>query len=668
MKHNLQVSFSNSCYSDTFTYLENTPSPPRNDFVLFYNLSDQPMQYYGDNEIDLSIFSEKEKGNKINFKKLPTHLREEGRWLWFCSFLYGKGVNKNTLSVSSLVRVYNYFIKPLALFADIRKLSITNILTNEKLLSEFVSMHQKETELKGAQCTLGLFEKCGKSKLGFEVAYSNVIRDFINTRINQFKCSYKQVAVIPPRIYKAKHNLLWDFITETEENILGLERIISYILKEKSSREEREISKGISGGGNTQKVREQRLNKWLNENNLVEYAAKYGWNNNRVNIQKHITSIQRICKEIIHFYSGMRDSEALTLNFHCLESLGQKRLKARFLGNTTKYAGNKKSVKWVTTIDMERVINILQTIAKPVAQFVGLSCEKNVKNICPLFISMSYLTSSTSTMKNHPNGKYADVANIRSHKGLLVDNEELIITEEDMLFLERLDPNRDWCSKGGNFKVGRHWHFTSHQYRRSLVVYAAQSGLVSMGSLQNQLQHILRAVTYYYSNGAENIDGLFKIGKNHVAKTYSDNKPLADFMAYVSDVLLSDELLLGTAGRFIEGKGFRSLEPGKQNILITETRKDTLKKFERGELAYKSTVLGGCGAVDACDSFLTKSFISCTSCDKAFIKRSKLKKTLNILNSNLNTLNMNSVEYRSEAKDFDELLRFAKKNGVDYKK
>ncbi|MGI2228231.1 hypothetical protein [Shewanella frigidimarina] len=51
-----------------------------------------------------------------------------------------------------------------------------------------------------------------------------------------------------------------------------------------------------------------------------------------------------------------------------------------------------------------------------------------------------------------------------------------------------------------------------------MAVYAAQSGLVSMGSLQQQLKHLLKEVTFYYANGAENSSGLFSLGDKHIAK------------------------------------------------------------------------------------------------------------------------------------------------------
>jgi len=361
----------------------------------------------------------------------------------------------------------------------------------------------------------------------------------------------------------------------------------------------------------------------------------------------------------------MRSNEVLQLNYHCLNlDKSQNRPRARIIGNTSKYTGSNKHVKWVTSSEIERVIKILQAISRPIGKKLGLSFKHDATYPCPLFLSPIYLTRFKATTKNHPRGKRPDIFNLNIQNNPCYNRDIFIITEEDLTFLERIDPERNWRDINDNFCVSQEWHFTSHQYRRSLAVYAAQSGLVSMGSLQQQLKHLLKEVTFYYANGAENSSGLFSLGDKHIAKVYALNKPLADFTAQAINILFDKEPLLGPLGLSLDKKGEKGHTKEEQNSILLENRAQTMKKFKTGQLAYKETALGGCASTHPCDSFLTRSFISCLTCEQAAIKPSKLKEGISILQREAAELNPNSIEYYSEKADLDALLKFAQKNNV----
>ncbi|MEI8644076.1 hypothetical protein P4S60_00140 [Pseudoalteromonas sp. Hal040] len=341
-------------------------------------------------------------------------------------------------------------------------------------------------------------------------------------------------------------------IDELEQYIEGIEKLISILMDEPSVRAEK-----VNHGNlvNWEEARKNRLLSTIKECGLQSFLEKQKCEN-RVHITSLLTAIQSLCKELIHLYSGMRDNEVLQLDYHCINvDKSELRPRARIIGNTTKYVGNKKVEQWITSSDIERVINILQAMARPIARNIGLSLVPGSSNLCPLFISMVYISRFNATIRNHPLGKRADANNIRITKQLVSLNQ-VEIKEEDIVFLERLDPVRDWRTNK-KYTVGNTWRFTSHQYRRSLAVYAAQSGLVSLGSLQTQLKHLLREVTFYYANGAENLGGLFEIGNNHVANVYKSQKALADFTAYIIDVIFSEEPLLGGLESLLISKGIQ---------------------------------------------------------------------------------------------------------------
>lgn len=632
---------------------------PAAEYVILRDSFGNKIHRYGDDIINLSLISINAKCNQIDFTHLPNHLREEGRWMWFLAYFNGKGVNKNTLSVNTLYKYFYSFVRPLALFADSINTTMTNILGDKKLLSKYIYMHQRESHLKASQGMLSLYINLGFENIGFTVAYDAHLRNYVNQKVNDWKYKREQVPVIPPRIYQERARLMWSVIDELELHIGGIEKLISILIDEPSVRAER-----VNHGNlvDWEETRKSRLCSIINECGLKSFLEKHQCEN-RVHITSLLTAIQSLCKELIHLYSGMRDNEVLQLDYHCLNVESSKlRPKARIIGNTTKYVGNKKTEQWITSSDIERVINILKAMARPIARKIGLSLVPRSSNICPLFISMVYLSRFNSTKKKHPLGKRADASNIRLTKRLVRLNQ-IEIEEEDLVFLERLDPERDWRANK-KFEIGNVWRFTSHQYRRSLAVYAAQSGLVSLGSLQTQLKHLLREVTFYYSNGAENLGGLFEIGNSHVASLYKSQKALADFTAYIIDVLFSEEPLLGAAGIFADKQRDTTKETDYKNNILLENRANTIKRFKQGAMAYKTTALGGCISTKKCNSYLTKSFLSCLNCESAVIKPSKLKRGISVLKNYLSNADSGSVECRTEQYEYDELTRFAAKKDI----
>lgn len=631
-------------------------SPPRPEYVILRDSSGNVVHRYGDPVIELSIISTKDKGNKIDFTQLPSKLREEGRWLWFIIFFYGKGVNRNSLSVNTLYKYFYSFVKPLVIFSCSNNTNIFNVLGDKILLSKYIYFHQNESQLKASQGALSLYLQSGIEKTGFEVAYDDSLRCYVNQRVNDWKYIRQQVPVIPPRIFKAKASLMWEAVEELELHIEGLEKLISFLINEPPIRTEK---KNLSKAPEWERVRKSRLLSIINDCGLSKYL-KQNKCETRVEITSFLTSVQSLCKELIHLYSGMRDNEVLQLDYHCIKVEHSKsRVRARIIGNTTKYVGNKKIEQWITSSDIERVVSILQALARPIASKIGLSLDAGSLTLCPLFISMIYLSRYESTTKNYPFGKRADVSNIRLSKPI-VRLKQIKIEEEDIVFLERLEPGRDWRSEPKYF-VGNAWRFTSHQYRRSLAVYAAQSGLVSLGALQTQLKHLLREVTFYYANGAENIEGIFEIKNNHIAKLYHSQKALADFTAYAVDVLFSEEPLIGVSGKFAEKHNQIIKDTNEQKQLLLKDRVNTIKKFKQGAMAYKATALGGCSSIRKCNSYLTNNFISCLSCDSAFIKPSKLKSGISVLKSYLDNVDSSTVEYRTEKMDYDKLVEFTEK-------
>jgi integrase len=639
---------------DVFYYNEKSCMPPPDSFVISRTVRGEPLSLYGDSIIDLSPYSNDQslRKSKINFSKyIDVTYQGEARWLWFIQYRFATGRNGNNVGVFSLFRRLMAFIRPLCNFAqqEVPSVTATKVLSTPKLLSRFCQQYSEPCDFHSlAQTMLRLYQNLGPNITGFNTALTDELSTFLSEKSNEYEKLSKQHAVIPPRLYQSMLNQSWAIITEYETNKVSLSAIIKYMVDELPARDDSRNS--------TRRMADFLVK--LQEIELTELAEKYQWEGKKKNVQTYITNIMGVCKNLIHFYSGMRDNEVRALNFHCLmKDTVNNRPRARLLGNTTKYIGNKKEAKWVTTHELERVIKLLQSIIKPIATVLAVGTNKRIKRgeiPCPLFLSTHFI-NDLSHRKRHPNGLPLDQScNISNNS--LYDHTEFIILTEDMAFLEKLDSERDWDQS--EFAVGNVFPYKTHQFRRSLAVYSAQSGLVSIGSLQTQLKHLAQEITFYYRNNAENAEGVFdKSDPEHMANQYARDKPEADFMAYTWDILFSEEELYGINGHHIERTN-KGNTPENRKIIF-QNRKKTIREFRNGERAYSDTALGGCETIIPCDQKLTHSMTACITCHKADIKLSKVDRTIKTMTHYVDSLPPNSIEYRTEREELDVLVQFS---------
>jgi integrase len=641
---------------DAFIYDPLHPQAPAADFVISRNVDGSVLSTYGSDIIDLSPYSTIAYGSKskIDLNEIDQEYRDEARWLWFLNYVHGVGRSDNSLNPSTLYTRFNAAIKPLCDFAAEHGVTAQDILCDEQLLSVLVHRHQGSHRFcSSMSAMLGFYHYRGQNICGFEVAWGKQLQDFMSARCKWFASQKKQHPVIPPRIYQRLHQQAWAAVGTFEDYSAGIEKLIRYLVAEPNTDADKR----------SYQQRNKQLAQYIKRVGLANLAEQYHWGHNRNEIRAWLSFIQQVCKQLIHFYSGMRDNEANGLKYHCVERDDtKKRKRARLLGNTTKYVGSKKMAKWATSSEIERVIGVLQTIARPIASVLDVNLarrHKKGKAPCPLLLSLGYINRESSRDK-HGTPLVQRWHDTTLTNNPLIDSTQFIITDEDLAFLEKIDPTRDWRDPDGSFAEGKVWHFTSHQFRRSLAVYAAQSGLVQIGSLQNQLKHLLREVTFYYANGAENAKGVFDFSdRDHMAKVYQDNKPLADFTAYIFQVLFNPETLLGINGRRVE-RTAKANTPEKQRQVLND-RATTIRQFKKGMRAYKETALGGCETTSPCDKKLTRSLVACIDCEQADIVPSKLNRMIDRLTIYTSKLQPDSIEQQSSEDDLIILKAFREK-------
>jgi hypothetical protein len=191
---------------------------------------------------------------------------------------------------------------------------------------------------------------------------------------------------------------------------------------------------------------------------------------------------------------------------------------------------------------------------------------------------------------------------------------EVIITDGDYEELVMLDPLRNWAANP-DFQVGQNWNLTTHQFRRSMAVYAAQSGLVSLPSLKRMLHHTLLQMSIYYTKGFATAKFLFSEQNPDLAEFFQAQTVNAEASLFLKDIIMEKAKLHGAAGTWYE----RNVKKEYTTNIVTNFQ-ETLIKVKKGLLSYKETILGGCFKIGECKERAHHNYVTCLDCSSACIK------------------------------------------------
>ena len=267
----------------------------------------------------------------------------------------------------------------------------------------------------------------------------------------------------------------------------------------------------------------------------------------------------------------------------------------------------------------------------------------------PLFVSVGYL--GFVGKKLNPDGKQF-VPGTMSHR-MLPPSCVALIEEGDIQELEQIDSHRAWRTED-KFGIGKPWPFTSHQTRRSLALYAQRSGLVSLPSLRRQLKHITDEMARYYSRGSAFAKNFIGDDKEHFGLEWQSTQAESSAISYRVNVLLTDQVLFGAHATWVR----QQLKRTEGTVLAD--RIVTLKRFKKGEMAYKETILGGCTNIGPCEKVAVRWLhTACVvdDCKNLVGNASKLDLVITAQTRLIEGLDLHSVEYRTEMQDLQTLIK-----------
>lgn len=384
----------------------------------------------------------------------------------------------------------------------------------------------------------------------------------------------------------------------------------------------------------------------MNECGLAEISEKYNFNQ-LSNFGNYLNRCYYAAKMLIHVFSAMREREAYLLKESCIEKISADTYIIH--GLTIKLTKAPRPAKWVTSADILFPYETAMRITQLIKKFIPDSIDSQGY----LFLSVSYLPTSNHYSSQSKSNKLTQ-AHLPPSK-LEETFPPTLISSEDFNELVMLDPLREWQSQAA-FQPGEDWRLTTHQFRRSMAVYAAQSGLVSLPSLKKMLQHTLLQMSLYYTKGFATAKYLFEDINPETAKYFKEHTIPAEASLFLKDVIMEEATLHGAAGSFYE----RNVKNSYLGNIATNFS-ETLKKVKQGLLSYKETILGGCLKVGECHERAHHNYVACLNCTNACIKEKKLDQSILIQVKVIESIPKGTFAYNTEQTKLSMLQFFKDK-------
>lgn len=584
---------------------------PNNKTAVTWEKDGKPLSIFNDDLWDFKAYSSDVFGNNINFNlddfknhpnpKLVEDLKYEFKLICYSLFNF-KLTNKGYTKVSTLIGDcghVRYFIT-MCLQLNLR---ITEVGTNTFAINQFKDdlKKLKKSTQKKRMLVMYKLHKISHFLNNHNFGFSLDVIDTIYAAVKKLPDDKSQTLIIPSHIYST-------FIQN------GADLFKEYLeIHEKIEAWHKNVAE-IKNYGNTKSRSRKGIEFYetLEEYSLVEYCNKYSIGDKQEFIY-HIKNLQFYAYFYFLCFTGMRANEGIS----CAYDAFQKKIVNNndvytVRAYTTKLVGMKRvSALWVTSRNLESANKVAQSICR-----IGLRLKKHcsidslVESEVPLFYSFYHNDTLTSTL-------FADYGLTQivfgSNFKKLITN--CIVTQDDFDEVVKVQPAMFFTSD--EVIVGEIWPFTHHQFRRSLAVYCARSGLVSLPTLKNQLKHIEVDMTAYYADGAMFAKDL--IEQDFISE-FQEELIEAECDQYLTDTRNQEYPLFGGHGTWLQ---VNKMNVGTVDFL--NDRQKTLKSMKDNRIAYKQTPLGGCSMKGSCDKLSLAHISACVTCPNAVFNDRSIK-------------------------------------------
>lgn len=641
---------------------------PQDSFVISRNTDGSARSNFGDFCWDFSAYTPENKTARIYFnfwgKGDPSaaqrQLCGEIRVLAF-GLVWWR--DSSPLAVRTLIN-YAIVLCALANYAEKQSSTVFSILGSQKLIIDFIETSSSGWMTETLGSMLGNFSAIDPRLLDFKLVAKKTINQVLS-KGSEYRANIKQHPPIPTRIYahliSSLENILKEWDIASSQLLDTTEQCGTNLLCGRSIDQQKVISRERNIAYKKQPTFEDILG--------IE-GRKYLLSRNRQlsvrGLSYVLAEIQTAARLMIQTFSGAREDEIAALPYDCIEKILHKG-KIRYIlkGRTTKFNhGRSKPAKWVTNEQAYKAILISQSIARAIYKSITAlgKSNSNDRETGFLFISTSHLGFSGKAQTKN-SGKFGTTTYSLTSFPQLRAQISASIEDEDLVELDHIDPHRAWRSEG-KFQIGKKWHFTTHQLRRSLALYAQRSGLVSLPSLRRQLQHLTDSMASYYARGSIHAKSFISDNLDHFAREWQAATPESSGLSYILNVLQSKDNLAGGHAVWVTHQTKKA-----EGTVLTSRRDATMAQFRKGEIAYQETLIGGCTSLVRCEkSALSWLGTACLSdnCKNLVCNPAKLDKVIKAQTNLVDRLDKKTLEYRTELNDLRILTRAQQKIRKDH--
>ena len=541
--------------------------PPSNEHAISKDKDGNVVSYYGDNKWDFSGYDLSNKSRILSFihwtnnnnSDQINNIINEMKHLIFIYIWFRKGNKFKVKCLSDLGHILNIFGR----YCLETSLTLQELLSSEKHLS-ICLFSLKPSTMYATRRFLLAFKKVDKNLNPFQI-YDLTLLSSLSKVINNYRTNLKQVYPIPPRIYLSYINIINRKILTLHSNI---EKLLSFIISAKKFSDA--AKKMLS---NHRYIKQDLINDFkelIYTHDADNMFKDFNASKNIHGTVYLLNSIFFTCRLAIQMYTGMRVGEASALDSDCAETyIKNDNTYYIIKGKTSKLA--ERETQWITNEVGFKAVAVASIISKLIAN--STSDTVKLENTIPLFIRVSYLgiflPPPKKTSKSFLNAELNSFDELRKTDWLRIN-----ILEEDLNELKKIDPFRAWESEN-DLRIGNAWPLQTHQFRRTLALYCARSGMVSLTSLKRQLQHLSIQMTLYYSKGSSYAKNILSLERSHFASEYQEAQVYSQALDYINLITGPKSKLYGVQGKIINNMTNINYDRGK-----------TIKQFKLGQLAY----------------------------------------------------------------------------------
>ncbi|NRP09029.1 hypothetical protein XMG48_000103 [Marinobacterium sp. xm-g-48] len=333
-----------------------------------------------------------------------------------------------------------------------------------------------------------------------------------------------------------------------------------------------------------------------------------------------------VCAYLIHAFTGCRTSEVEVIPYEgCLIKQNIREYgEVYFLTTRTrKILQDNYSVpmQWVTTKELERVIRLARLVSEIKTYMLGLEFNPQ---LMPLLVGGSERNKNDHF--NYPLFRPKIKEGVNTH---IFEAFGCVISESDRVELREFDLFT-FNKRDDKYAVGNVWPFNTHQFRRSLAVYASRSGMVSLPSLGSQYKHVSLVMTALYARRSSYATSFIPLSSKGepvsefgVVTDFQNGLVERDAVKFEEGVIKYASELKGPKGKGLQIQKDRNEIPVR--FLDRESTQKAIKD-KRNPLVYQNTPVGGCMRTELCGSFGIELITPCAQgCPDSIIHEEKLE-------------------------------------------